>query len=78
MGDNCQDLLRELDHLLHGELPTDRAAALHSHLDGCPPCFESADFQAQLKALIARRCTEDVPAGFKERLLGFLHDSSPS
>lgn len=76
MGDDCENLLQELDHLLHGELPSDRASALRSHLDDCPPCFESADFQAQLKALVAKRCGEPLPAGLRERVLSFLQDGA--
>ena len=78
MSDECDDLLHELDHLLHGELPADKAASLKQHLEGCPPCFESADFQAQLKALIAKRCCEDVPDGLQARILGFLQDDPRS
>ena len=78
MADDCDKLLHELDHLLHGELPADRSAQLRAHLDECPPCLESADFQAQLKAIIAKRCTEQVPDGFRERILGFLRDNQPS
>lgn len=78
MGDDCDRLLDELDHFLHGELSSERAADLHRHLDGCPPCLESADFQAQLKALIARRCGEPVPESFRQRVLGFLRDEQPS
>jgi anti-sigma factor (TIGR02949 family) len=76
MKDECNDLLRDLDHLLHGELPTEQAHALKEHLEGCPPCFESADFQAQLKSLIAKRCSEQVPDGLQSRILGFLHDET--
>lgn len=71
-GKDCDDLLHELGHLLHGELPDDRARALKEHLDDCPPCFESADFQAQFKALLAKRCTEEVPSDFSARLRGLL------
>ena len=71
-GKDCDDLLHELDHLLHGELPADRAAALRHHLDDCPPCFESADFQAQLKAIVAKRCTEAVPDDFRQRIQSLL------
>jgi anti-sigma factor (TIGR02949 family) len=78
MGDECDRLLLELDHLLHGELPADRSSALRTHLEQCPPCFESADFQAQLKALVAKRCDEEVPDGLRERVLGFLQDNQPS
>jgi len=78
MSDECDDLLHDLDHLLHGELPADQAAALKQHLQGCPPCFESADFQAQLKALVAKRCGEAVPEGLQARILGFLQDDARS
>ena len=78
MGDDCDKLLHELGHYLHGELPDDRADALRSHLDDCPPCFESADFQAQLKSLIAKRCGEQVPEGLRQRILGFMQDPQPS
>jgi anti-sigma factor (TIGR02949 family) len=78
MGDDCDRLLHELDHYLHGELPPERAATLHDHLADCPPCLESADFQAQLKALVAKRCHEQVPDEFRTRLLGFLRDNQPS
>jgi anti-sigma factor (TIGR02949 family) len=76
--DECNDLLHELDHLLHGELPTDRADAIKAHLQDCPPCFESADFQASLKALIAKKCGEEVPDGLRDRILGFLQDDNAS
>jgi len=78
MGDECDRLLLELDHWLHGELPNDRSTALRDHLEQCPPCFESADFQAQLKALVAKRCGEEVPDGLRQRVLGFLQDNQPS
>jgi anti-sigma factor (TIGR02949 family) len=76
--DECDDLLHELDHLLHGELPAERAAALKQHLAGCPPCFESADFQAQLKEIVAKKCNEEVPEGLQARILGFLQDETAS
>ena len=78
MGIECDRLLHDLDDYLHGELPPERADALHRHLDDCPPCFESADFQVQLKSLVARRCGEQVPDGLRERVLSFLNTDQPS
>ncbi len=78
MKDECNDLLQELDHLLHGELHGERAEALRHHLNDCPPCFESADFQAQLKLLIASRCREEVPESLRQKVLGFLQDGASS
>ena len=72
MKDECNDLLHELGHYLHGELPPDRAHALKAHLADCPPCFESADFQAQLKEIVAKKCGEEVPDGLRSKVLGFL------
>ncbi len=75
---NCEELLDELEHLLHGELDAARQAELHAHLDDCPPCFEQADFQAQLKRLIADRCTEQLPSALADRISSMLRDDAPA
>lgn len=72
---DCDELLDQLEDLLHGELDATRKAQLHAHLDGCPPCFERADFQAQLKALIASRCAEHPPSSLVDRVQAMLHDA---
>ena len=72
MGSECDDLLSELADFLHGELDADRTRHLRSHLEDCPPCFETADFQAQLRQVLARRCREEVPADFKARVTAML------
>jgi anti-sigma factor (TIGR02949 family) len=71
-GKDCDDLLHELADLLHGELPDDKRSTLQQHLDDCPPCMERADFQAQLRDLIAKRCCEEVPTDFKQRIAALL------
>ncbi len=73
-GHECDDLLQELGHLLHGDLPEERRASLRRHLDDCPPCFESADFQAQLRQLIARRCCEQVPDALAAKVRRLLSE----
>lgn len=78
MSDECDRLLQQLDDYLHGELDAGQQQVLQSHLGDCPPCLESADFQAQLKALIAKRCGESMPEGLEERVLGFLRTAEPS
>jgi anti-sigma factor (TIGR02949 family) len=60
MGDDCDALLQNI------------ADYLQQHLDACPPCFESADFQAQLRQIVAKRCLEQVPDDFKVRLVARL------
>jgi anti-sigma factor (TIGR02949 family) len=78
VSDECDSLLQQLDHYLHGELDEQQAHVLHAHLDECPPCLEGADFQAQLKALISKRCGETLPDGLQDRVLGFLRAAEPS
>ena len=78
MSSECDSLLEQLDHYLHGELDPQQKQSLQAHLDECPPCLEGADFQAQLKALISKRCGESLPEGLEERVLGFLRTADPS
>jgi anti-sigma factor (TIGR02949 family) len=75
-GRDCDDLLQELSDYLHGDLSADRKAALHEHLEDCPPCFETADFQEQLRRLIAKRCCEQVPEGLRLRIEVLLAESA--
>jgi anti-sigma factor (TIGR02949 family) len=72
VGDECDDLLRDIADFLHGDIDAERKAHLRDHLDDCPPCFETADFQAQLRSLIARRCGEEVPEGLQARVFAML------
>ena len=73
MSSECDDLLHEVADFLHGELDAERTAQLQHHLGDCPPCFETADFQAQLRQLLAKRCREHVPADFQARVAAMLH-----
>jgi len=69
---DCDELLTHVADLLHGELDAERTAHLKRHLEDCPPCFETADFQAHLRQLVAKRCCEQVPDDFRARLLAML------
>lgn len=77
MGHECDDLLRQLADLFSGELAPERSAELHRHLADCPPCMETADFQAQFRQLLAKRCTETVPEEFRARIADLLGGGSP-
>ena len=72
MGSECDDLLHEVADFLHGELDAEETARLQRHLEDCPPCFETADFQAQLRQLLSKRCREQVPADFQARVVAML------
>ena len=58
---DCENALHELYGYLDGELTDERRAAIQHHLDGCQPCAEPYDFEAELREVIRRKCQEQVP-----------------
>ncbi len=60
---SCEEVLREIEHYLHGELDPVGSAHLVAHLGECTPCMEQAEFQRQLKAIVRSKCrSEEAPA----------------
>ena len=54
---DCNQTLRELQLFLDGELSASESAHVIGHLDECLECYQTFDFQAELKQVIA----EEVP-----------------
>jgi mycothiol system anti-sigma-R factor len=69
---DCSEALRELHGFLDGELTVEVRATIAHHLDACSHCLEAFDFEAELKMLVARRCTESPPPGLRERIASAL------
>jgi mycothiol system anti-sigma-R factor len=53
---------------LDGELTPERRETIRHHLDECGPCFDAFGFEAELKAVIARNCREEVPGTLRRRV----------
>jgi mycothiol system anti-sigma-R factor len=66
--DNCAEAVHQLYLFLDGELTPERRALIKHHLDGCPPCFEAFDFEAELRMVIAHKCREQVPEHLRQRV----------
>lgn len=64
----CQEAIATLYTFLDGELTTDRRARIQRHLDECSPCFAAFGFEAELKAVIARKCRDEVPDSLRRRV----------
>ena len=64
----CRDAMHRLYHFLDGELDDARRASIKRHLDGCVPCLEAFDFEAELRVLIARKCQDQVPESLRARV----------
>ena len=60
---SCDEVLHEIEHYLHGELGQQQSSRLATHLEGCGPCFERAEFQRKLKDIVRAKCGQgDAPA----------------
>lgn len=75
---NCSETLHELYHFLDGELTDERRARIRVHLEGCPPCFEAFDFEAEIKAYIADKCRERVPEELRARIAAAIGHETPA
>ncbi len=70
---SCEEVLAEIEHFLHGELDLGEAARLADHLDTCPPCFERAEFQRKLKAIVKDKCHSRAPDHLVWRVREAIH-----
>jgi mycothiol system anti-sigma-R factor len=66
--DDCNETLRELESFLDGELDQEALATIRTHLEGCLDCYQAFDFHAELKAVIAAKCREEMPPGLLARI----------
>jgi mycothiol system anti-sigma-R factor len=64
----CQEAIATLYSYLDGELTPDRRRRIQHHLDDCAPCFKAFDFEAELKAVIALKCRDEVPDALRRRV----------
>jgi len=78
---DCASSLHELYSFLDGELTAERRSHIQAHLDGCLPCYEAFDFEAELRTVVSARCREQVPEALRERVaeaLRKLAESGPA
>jgi mycothiol system anti-sigma-R factor len=68
----CQEAIATLYSFLDGELTPERREQISHHLDDCAPCFEAFGFEAELKAVIARNCRDEVPESLRKRVAEVL------
>ncbi len=69
----CQEAIATLYSFLDGELTPDMRERIQHHLDDCAPCLSKFDFESELKAVIARKCRDEVPEALKLRVAQALH-----
>lgn len=67
-GTECQEILRELEVYLDGEMPPEEAARVEGHLAECSPCFQRQEFVSNLRRIVREKC------GRVERLPDVAHE----
>ena len=67
--DECVDLL--VDYL-EGALPAERARALETHLELCPPCWRFVNTYRGTVHIAKSLPVDDMPPELTQRLIDFL------
>jgi mycothiol system anti-sigma-R factor len=73
---DCTEAVHELYHYLDGELTEERREEIRVHLDWCGPCNGAADFEAELRKVIANRCKDRVPDSLIQRVAAAIDEES--
>jgi anti-sigma factor (TIGR02949 family) len=74
-GDECREALEQLQTYLDHECGTDLEQTIRAHLGDCPPCLDRADFEQQLRAIVASRCKDAAPSGLLDRVIANLKEA---
>ena len=76
VASDCDDAIAELYAFLDGELDDAVMIQVETHRRRCSPCLEAFDFEADLRRVIAAKCTEHVSAEAKARLCVVIRELS--
>jgi mycothiol system anti-sigma-R factor len=71
---DCGQAVHQLYDYLDGELTEERRVEIAHHLDLCRPCAGAAEFEAELRVVIASGCKDRVPASLVERVARALEE----
>jgi mycothiol system anti-sigma-R factor len=73
---DCEEAVHELYTYLDGELTEERRKEIRIHLDYCGPCGGAAEFEAELRRVIANRCKDRVPDSLIRRVADAIEAES--
>jgi mycothiol system anti-sigma-R factor len=71
---DCDEAIHQLYHYLDGELTDERRHEIARHLDLCGHCSSAAEFEEELRHLIASRCRDRVPDVLLQRVADALDE----
>ena len=67
--DDCSVILSRMFFFIDNELEEADCAEIQQHLDDCGPCLARYDLERTVKSLVARSCSEQAPAGLRQRVM---------
>jgi mycothiol system anti-sigma-R factor len=73
---DCVEAVHELYSYLDGELTETRREEIRVHLDWCGPCGGAAQFEEDLRRVIANRCKDRVPQSLIEKVAEAINKES--
>lgn len=73
---DCVEAVHELYSYLDGELTEARREEIRVHLDWCGPCGGAAQFEEELRRVIANRCKDRVPQTLIDRVAAAISEES--
>lgn len=73
---NCDEAVHQLYHYLDGELTEDRRLQISEHLNFCGPCGGAAEFEVELRQVVANRCKDHVPESLIRRIAEAIDEES--
>ncbi len=73
---NCDEAVHQLYHYLDGELTEERRRDITDHLNFCGPCGGAAEFEAELRQIIANRCKDHVPESLMQKIAKAIDEES--
>jgi len=72
MKDECREILTKIETYLDGETAPEIERTIATHVAECPPCMERADFERELRELLAKRCQCEAPTDLRDRIVSRL------
>ena len=72
---SCQEILRDIERYVDGELDGSRSLELDEHLRGCASCLTHAEFRRRLKAVVRSKWGPRAPEEIFERIAESIRGS---
>ena len=77
MSHDCDNAKGQLYRYIDSELDQETAATVRTHLEDCPGCFDSFDFERRLKIVIKKCLHEDMPQSLEAKVRDLIrHETS--